>query len=138
LPLGSLIFAYRHYTPPVGDPFIAATATAESEAWLLALDGHWFRCRVASWGWALGISEAEEDIRPGMSGSPIMLSSGHAIGVVCISFEVADNAGRSREGGPNPFLAAQLPCWLAGGLLDIPLRPEDDGDESGTLSAAPC
>jgi len=102
LPLGSLAF------------------TAENEAWMLALDGRWFRCRVSSLGRTLWISEAQDDIRRGMSGSPIMLSSGHAVGVVSISREVPGAAGS--EGGPNPLLAAQLPCWLAGGLLEIPLR----------------
>lgn len=132
LPLGSLTFAYRRHALP-GDGFIVdPTPIAESDAWLLGLDGGWFRCRVMSRGRFIVISEAEDDIRGGMSGSPIMLSSGQAVGVVCISFSSEVSGAGSREGGPNPLLAAQLPCWLAGGLLDIPARPSDDA-EVGTL-----
>lgn len=121
LPLGSLTFTYRRHTPPVGDPFVSSVPTAESDAWLLALDGRWFRCRVSSIrGRSLWISEAEDEIAGAMSGSPVMLSSGHAIGVVSMSYGADDGAGH-REGG-CPLLAADLPCWLAGGLLDIPSR----------------
>jgi hypothetical protein len=107
IPLGSLAFSYRH-SP--GNPNPDPMPTAESDAYLLALHGHWFACRVSTLGSSLWITEdAAEDIVAGMSGSPIMLSKGRAIGVVCLN-----------PPGPNPFLAAQLPGWLARGLLDIP------------------
>ncbi len=129
LPLGNLTFGYRRH--PGGSltvdgrtvkvkGFVDPTPIAENDAWLLSLDGHWFRCRVASRGRSLWISEAEEDIRGGMSGSPILSPTRHAIGVVCTSASVGGKG--SREGGPNPLLAAQLPGWLADGLLKFPWR----------------
>jgi hypothetical protein len=130
LPLGSLTFGYRRYpgsTLQRGGRkvkvkgFVDATPIAESDAWLPALDGHWFRCRVVSRGRSLCIIDAQDDIRGGMSGSPIVSPAGHAIGVVCIS--AALSGVRSREGGPNPLLAAQLPGWLSDGLLKFPRRP---------------
>jgi hypothetical protein len=130
LPLGSLTFGYRRHKDGRGvtvgsrryklKAFFDPTPIAESDAWLSALDGHWSRCRVASRGRSLWISEAEEDIRGGMSGSPIISPARQVVGVVCISSHVG---GRSRGGGPNPLLAAQLPGWLVDGLLKIPRRP---------------
>ena len=64
-------------------------------------------------------------VTAGMSGSLILLSSGRDIGVVSISG--SRSSGVSSREGFSPLLAAQLPCWLAGGLLDIPSRPDDDG-----------
>ena len=81
LPFGSLTFGYRRHKGgrvTVGSrcyklkAFVDPTPIAESDAWLLALDGHWFRCRVASRGRSLWISDAKEDIRGGMSGSPFV------------------------------------------------------------------
>ena len=65
-------------------------------------------------GSALLSTDAKGNIRGGMSGSPIVSSVGHAVGVLCTSASI---------GGPNPFLAAQLPGWLAAGLLKMPRRP---------------
>jgi hypothetical protein len=133
LPLGSLTFGYRRHPgrsltvdgrKVKMKGFVDLTPIAESDAWLLALDGHWFRCRVTSRGRALWIREAEEDIRSGMSGSPIISPARKAVGVLCTSSHLGGRLrSRSREGGPNPFLAAQLPGWLADGLLKIPRRP---------------
>jgi len=130
IPLGSLTFTYRRHEArnlPVGGKlvkvkgFVEPTPIAEGDAWLLALDGRWFKCRVTTRGRSLWISDAKENIRGGMSGSPIVLPVGHAVGVVCISSSMG--GARSREGGPNPFLPAQLPGWLVAGLLKIPRRP---------------
>ena len=119
LALGTLSFTLRETlkdgTEIFGLPF------AESEAWLLALSGNWFSCRVMSRGRSLSISDAAEPIRSGMSGSPIVAPDGRAIGVVCISGGVG-NHDDHRGGGPNPFLPAQLPGWLAGRLLKPPRR----------------
>jgi len=123
LPLASLTFTYRPFTVWRGVSFAAEPAPhAETDAFMLSLDGRWFGCRVLSRGRSLYICEAQDDIVAGMSGSPIMLSSGHAIGVVSVAGEVKGEDSREGEG---PMLAARLPCWLAGGLLDIPLRPDD-------------
>jgi hypothetical protein len=129
VPLGSLTFRYRRHPPSIltvngrkvkDKGFVEPMPTAESVACLPALNGHWFRCRVTSRGRSLWISDADEDIRGGMSGSPIISPALQAIGVVCISASVGGKG--SRGGGPNPLLAAQLPGWLADGLLKMPRR----------------
>ncbi len=75
----------------------------EGRAWLLSLDGRWFRCAVSAGSRGLNIPEAAEPIEGGMSGSPIVSEEGRAIGVVTL------NIGSY---GGNPFLAAALPGWL--------------------------
>src|SRR5262249_2008888 len=79
---------------------------AVSDARMLSLDGEWFSCRIRSLGRALWIEDAAQPIRSGMSGSPIILPGGSAVGVVCTSIE------GKLEGGPNPLLFAGLPAWL--------------------------
>jgi hypothetical protein len=123
LKLGTLSFA------PVRLPDgteIRSISIAESDAWLLALSGHWFSCRVTSRGRSLHISGAAEGIRGGMSGSPIIGPDGRAIGVVCTSGGVVKpgqpDTGDYRERGPNPFLAANLPGWLVRGTRLTYLR----------------
>jgi hypothetical protein len=73
----------------------------EAEAWLLGLDGQWFRCQVRAGSRGLTILRAAETIAGGMSGSPIVLDNGTAIGVAVA------NAGASA-----PFLSRQLPARL--------------------------
>jgi hypothetical protein len=81
---------------------------AVSTARLLSLDGQWFSCRVESLGpgHSLHISDAAQPICGGMSGSPVILPDGSAVGMACISTK------GTREGGPNPYLHANLPAWL--------------------------
>jgi hypothetical protein len=76
---------------------------------MLSLDGEWFKCRVRSMGRSLWFDQAAQPVIGGMSGSPIVLPDGGAVGVVCVS---EDSHARGREGGPNPLLAANLPGWL--------------------------
>lgn len=82
---------------------------AASEARMLSLDGEWFACRVISQGGGLWFDQAKQPAIGGMSGSPIVLPDGAAVGVVCVS-ESGHSSGRT--GGPNPMLAAHLPGWL--------------------------
>jgi hypothetical protein len=77
---------------------------AQTRGWMLALDGHWFSCDVHAFERSLWIRNATSDIASGMSGSPILDDDGAALGIVSVS--------GSREGGPNPFLARNLPGWL--------------------------
>ena len=80
-----------------------------SDARMLSLDGDWFNCRVShdmSGGGLWFDQRLEQPVIGGMSGSPIVLPDGSAVGVVSTSV----NAGYS--GGPNPVLAAHLPGWL--------------------------
>jgi hypothetical protein len=69
---------------------------------LLSLDGRWFSCGLRAFSRSLWV---EGRIIGGMSGSPIINDDGAAVGVVCMS-------DGSRGGGPNPFLARQLPAWI--------------------------
>jgi hypothetical protein len=76
---------------------------------MLSLNGEWFKCRVKSMGRTLWFEAAEHPVIGGMSGSPIVLPDGSAVGVVCLS---EDSHAAGREGGPNPMLTAHLPGWL--------------------------
>jgi len=106
--LGKLRFERPIHRLPDGTT-IPGNAEATSEALMLSLDGEWFSCRITSFGRSLWIENAMQPIQSGMSGSPIILPDGSAVGVVCVSV-----VGK-REGGPNPALFANLPVWLAGG-----------------------
>jgi Trypsin-like peptidase domain len=81
---------------------------SSSEARMLSLQCEWFTCKVMSNGGSLWFDQAAEPVVGGMSGSPIVLPDGSAVGVVCTSEE----GGGGREGGPNPMLTAHLPGWL--------------------------
>lgn len=105
LPIGSLALERKRVTLP-DRTRILGPPRAESDAWLLSLDGQRFACRVRSGGCGLWIEGAAEPIRGGMSGSPVIAPGGAAIGVVSTS------DGGGRQGGPNPELAAHLPGWV--------------------------
>jgi hypothetical protein len=110
LPLGRLTFARKQLALPDGTVF-PGPPSAQSEAQLLSLSGHWFSCRVKSRGRSLWIEGATESIQGGMSGSPIIAPDGAALGVVCVS-RGGCNLSDHREGGPNPLLYANLPAWM--------------------------
>ena len=80
-----------------------------SEAHMLTLDNEWFVCRIERSGAMLWFDQAAQPVVGGMSGSPIVLPDGSAVGVVCTS-EESHSGGR--EGGPGPTLSAHLPGWL--------------------------
>lgn len=80
-----------------------------SLAWLLSLEGRWFRCTVGHNGGMLGVVGAAEGIVGGMSGSPITANDGLAIGIICTSGGTGEV---HTEGGPNPRLVGNLPGWL--------------------------
>jgi hypothetical protein len=90
----------------VPPPPLRGPREASSDARMLSLEGEWFSCQVMSLGRSLWFEEATQPIVGGMSGSPVILPDGGAVGVMCVSAE-----GR-RDGGPNPMLAANLPAWL--------------------------
>jgi hypothetical protein len=77
---------------------------AECGAWLLSIDCRWFRCDVTLLSRGLLVERPMEGVVGGMSGSPIVSDEGKVIGVLC--------KGTSQGGGPNPFLARNLPVWL--------------------------
>ncbi len=88
-----------------------------NDAWLLSLDGRWFHCNVDGdrdqFPAPLFISDANENIWQGMSGSPIISAEGLAIGVICCIFggSMMTKEG-GNAGGPHPRLADHLPGWL--------------------------
>jgi hypothetical protein len=70
--------------------------------WLLSLDGVWFRCAIQHQKFGpLWLGDLEGKIVSGMSGSPVISTTGAAVGVVCV--------GGAR---PNPSLIGNLPCWF--------------------------
>lgn len=74
-----------------------------SPAWLYSLDSEWFQCEASYFGFndsCLTISTKARKIRSGMSGSPVVLENGAAVGIVSV-----DDSG-------NPRLARDLPPWL--------------------------
>jgi hypothetical protein len=82
------------------------------EACFLALDEQrCFRCKIHAAKSGLWITDAEEPLLGGMSGSPILGGDDKVIGVFCRSTGAAANRENHREGGPNPGLA-NLPGWL--------------------------
>lgn len=91
------------------------TDVQEASARMLSLAGDWFDCRVEAVmdGVAYWITGAVKPIEGGMSGSPILLPNGAAVGVVCMAGE---DAGSDSLHGPNPRLASHLPGWLLGQL----------------------
>jgi hypothetical protein len=90
------------------EPISIADAPAQTSAWLLSLDKRWCQCDVRHYGGPLWFSGAADGIRCGMSGSPVLLSDGSAIGIVC----TASGLEALTEGGPNPRLMDNLPGWL--------------------------
>jgi hypothetical protein len=92
-------------------PLSVADAPLKGPAWLNALDGRRFPCRVERQPEGpLWIRDATEGIVGGMSGSPITLEDGSAIGLISVSSGTV--TGQHTKGGPNPALDRSLPAWL--------------------------
>jgi hypothetical protein len=91
---------------------MADVAPNKTSAWLLSLDRRWVPCGVEHIAGPLIITEANDGIRGGMSGSPILNDTGLAVGVVCISGGTHGDELHT-TGGPNPRLAYALPGWIA-------------------------
>jgi hypothetical protein len=85
----------------------AGDAKRESKAWLSSPDGNWQSCSVGHKGDGLWISDAVNGIVRGMSGSPIVLDGGSAVGIVnCFEeTEISQNDANAR-------LVMHLPGWL--------------------------
>jgi hypothetical protein len=60
---------------------------SSGEAHMLSLEGEWFTCKIMSNGGPLWFDQAAKPVAGGMSGSPIVLPDGSAVGVVCTSEE---------------------------------------------------
>ena len=72
------------------------------------LDDELFASPISGFESALYI-EASQQIQNGMSGSPIILSDGSAVGVVCVANTYDGDALK----GGSPYLHGALPAWLA-------------------------
>ena len=80
-----------------------------ARAWLLSLEGHWFRCQVESFPHGISIMGAEEPIRGGMLGSPILADDGNVISIICT---LGGSAEEDEREGVSPLLTACLPVRL--------------------------
>lgn len=113
--LGKLRFRRPRHRFPDGLKF-SGPPEATSEAMMLSLEGEWFSCRIGSRATGpIAIKDAAQPIRPGMSGSPIVLPNGSAVGVVCVGAWVGEfvlNGAYSDGPAANPLLLANLPAWL--------------------------
>ncbi len=113
-PLGRLRFRQERIRLGEGRT-ISGPLKAASAARMLSLDGEWFDCRVTSLGCSLWVEEGAQSIQPGMSGSPVVLPNGSAVGVVCVGGDLA---------GPDPLLSAHLPAWLVRDLAAMKARTD--------------
>jgi hypothetical protein len=117
---------YEAYEAMVRDttPLTISEAPSKGNAWVLSLNGRWFECSVKRFAQgSLWISGANEGIAPGMSGSPILLEDGSAIGIVCagrVSRGMSAEDVPVSEGGPNPGLTRNLPGWLLREIAKCP------------------
>jgi len=62
--------------------------------------------------------EATQEIKPGMSGSPIIAQGGAAIGLVSVEWNRIGSNGLAERlrSGPQPALMYHLPGWLISGF----------------------
>jgi len=99
-------------------PLLMGDLTGGASGWLLSLDGQWIPCTLEQRKVGLWIRDAKDGIMDGMSGSPILLDDGQAVGVVTCSrrcverHSVEMEQAAHTEGGPQPGLAAALPGWM--------------------------
>jgi hypothetical protein len=85
---------------------------AKCPGWILSLDGQWLCCEVQADASRLMLGAGSGNIGGGMSGSPIVMDDGSAIGVVTIGTLRADGNPDDIHIGPSPFLSRNLPSWL--------------------------
>jgi hypothetical protein len=86
-------------------PLSIADGPEQGRGWVLSLERHWLRCTVQIIdNGSLWIPNTGPHVVPGMSGSPIILDSGEAIGVLSL--------GTNLEGWSSPRLVRDLPRWF--------------------------
>ena len=90
--------------------------------WLLSLDGQWRPCKVTAFVYGLArpsfyITEAAGGISGEMSGSPILLDDGKAIGALSTTLNNSEGTvcKHTIESRPQPSLKHCLPAWLLRG-----------------------
>lgn len=102
-------FTDRSEVNPLGE---IRQCDKEVRGWLLSLDGQWSSCtvRIPESGPGIWTMEAHRGIQPGMSGSPILLDNGNALGVLSCTWGPRSEKSHT-YGGPHPHLMLSLP-WL--------------------------
>jgi hypothetical protein len=88
-------------------PLTIAEAPEQGHGWMLSLQGKWFGCSIRYMKHRDGplfVSNADQAVDLGMSGSPIISDESAAIGVVCL--------GSDQLGCKNPRLVRDLPAWI--------------------------
>ena len=93
-------------------------ADAVLAEWLFSLAGRWFDCIAVQNGGGISIIQASEDIVGGMSGTPIVVDDGSAIGVLSSGSGPADEG--HRKSPLNPRIAGDLPGRL---LIELGIWP---------------
>jgi len=83
-------------------------AEKETAAWMLSLEGEWFRCTAQHFGGPLITSKGKKPIQGGMSGSPILAADGSVIGVATTSSTVGWPKAKE-ESGTHPRPLCDLP-----------------------------
>jgi len=81
------------------------TIGAKTKVWCLSLAGEWIEYRVSQGRPLAPLFVLRSTIEDGMSGSPIVLDDGSAVGVIC-------TGGNLDFHGPNPYLRGSLPGWM--------------------------
>jgi hypothetical protein len=98
LSIARLSYTRERHQLPDGKKFFGQPS-AETEVLLLSLDGHWVPGRARTTGNRLWLKQGANSIQSGMSGSPILLPDGRALGAVS-SNEL------------HPLLTGNLPGWM--------------------------
>jgi hypothetical protein len=88
--------------------FSDCPAEKDLTAWMLSLEGKWFRCTAQHNGGPLWTTKGTQPIQGGMSGSPILDADTSVIGVATTAWEGPDRPP-SLEGGPHPRPICDLP-----------------------------
>ena len=82
-------------------------APEQQPVWLSYLDGSWHKAVASHRGKGIWLVDAARKIEGGMSGSPILVADGAAVGVLSTATSTEDHTG----GGPQARLRAHLPGW---------------------------
>jgi hypothetical protein len=96
---------------PLTRQWVYRDTPGQGQGKFLALDGRWVKARLKRYGCRLSVEPGELAGR-GISGSPILSSSGDAIGVLCseTASQVGEKITYCSRG--NPVLMDCLPRWL--------------------------
>jgi hypothetical protein len=98
-------------------PLAIADVPKQGEGWMMSLEGKWFRWTILIINdGPLWITETEEPIEGGMSGSPIISIDTAAFGVLALS---SDGPGACQ----NPRLTHNLPGWFLNAQKEILAAP---------------